>query len=82
MFNYIISFLEDDLGREIPKNELLIESDEDPHINIGPHFQANVEPYYKNLHPAKFTSHEDLVWEPAIKHGIMDNESKSSTLNF
>lgn len=65
---------ENDFGREVPKNELLIESDEDPHINVGSHFQANVESCQKSSHPSKIQSHEDLVWEPAIKHGVMDNE--------
>ena len=60
----------------MPKNELLIESDEDPHINIGSHFQASVELFQKSSHPSKNQSPEDLVWEPAIKHGVMDNEGK------
>lgn len=73
---------EDDFGREVPKNELLIESDEDPHINVGSHFQANVELCQKSSHPGKIQSHEDLVWEPAIKHGVMDNEGKKLNLCF
>lgn len=73
---------EDEFGREIPKNEFLIESDEDPHVNIGPHFQANIESCRENPYPAKIPSHEDLIWEPAIKHGIMDNERKNFTNSF
>lgn len=68
---------ENEFGREVPKNEQLIESDEDPHINVGSHFQANVESFQKSSHPGKIQSHEDLVWEPAIKHGVMDNEGKN-----
>lgn len=68
--------IQEEIGKEVPKNQLLIESDEEPHINIGPHFQANIEPCRENPHPGKIVSHEDLVWEPAIKHGIMDNERK------
>ena len=61
-------------GRAVPKNELLIESDEDPHVNVGPHSQANVEAFSESPSTSKITTREDAVWHPAIRHGITDNE--------
>lgn len=54
------------------------ETDIQPHVNIGPTFQARIPAFNKNKDEAKFRKEKaDLVWDPTLADSLTDEDIES-----
>ncbi|CAG2161919.1 unnamed protein product, partial [Oppiella nova] len=61
---------------EIP--ETAYETDIQPHVNIGPSFQARIPAFNKNKDEAKYrTDKGDLVWDPSVAESLTADDIES-----
>jgi hypothetical protein len=54
------------------------ETDIQPHVNIGPSFQARIPAFNRNRDEAKYrTEKADLIWDPIVAESLTDEEIES-----
>lgn len=54
------------------------ETDIQPHVNIGPNFQARIPAFNKNKDEAKYRQEKaDLVWDPSLAESLTDADLES-----